>query len=61
MMGKSDELIAAERKLIIERVKSMYGDDVEVLVSLFNRSSFVLIIVKKITLLIECPIKRIIS
>ena len=61
MMGKSDELIVAERKLIIERVKSMYGDDVEVLVSLFNRSSFVLIIVKKITLLIECPIKRIIS
>ena len=61
MMGKSDELIAAERKLIIERVKSMYGDNVEVLVSLFNRSSFVLIIVKKITLLIECPIKRIIS
>lgn len=25
----------------------MYGDDVEVLVSLFNRSSFALIIVKK--------------
>lgn len=39
----------------------MYGDDIEVLVSLFNKSSFVLIIVKKITLLIECPIKRIIS
>lgn len=61
MIGKSDELISAEKKTIIERVKSMYGDDVEVLVSLFNRSSFVLIIVKKITLLIECPIKRIIS
>lgn len=61
MIGKSDELFSAEKKPIIERVKSMYGDDVEVLVSLFNRSSFVLIIVKKITLLIECPIKRIIS
>lgn len=36
MMGKSDELIAAERKLIIERVKSMYGNDVEILDSLFN-------------------------
>ena len=60
MIGKSDELFSAE-KPIVERVKSMYGDDVEVLVSLFNRSSFVLIIVKKITLLIECPIKRIIS
>lgn len=36
MMGKSDELISAERKLIIERVKSMYGNDVEILDSLFN-------------------------
>lgn len=36
MMGKSDELIVAERKLIIERVKSMYGNDVEILDSLFN-------------------------
>ena len=36
MMGKSDELIIAERKLIIERVKSMYGNDVEILDSLFN-------------------------
>lgn len=36
MMGKSDELIAAERKLIIERVKSMYGNDVEILDNLFN-------------------------
>ena len=36
MMGKSDELIAAERKLIIERVKSMYCNDVEILDSLFN-------------------------
>lgn len=36
MKGKSDELVAAERKLIIERVKSMYGDDVEILDSLFN-------------------------
>lgn len=36
MMGKSDELIAAERKLIIERVKSMYGNDIEILDSLFN-------------------------
>ena len=36
MMGKSDELIAAERKLIIERVKSMYGNDVEILDSFFN-------------------------
>lgn len=36
MMGKSDELVAAERKLIIERVKSMYGNDVEILDSLFN-------------------------
>ena len=36
MMGKSDELIAAERKLTIERVKSMYGNDVESLDSLFN-------------------------
>lgn len=36
MMGKSDELIATERKLIIERVKSMYGNDVEILDSLFD-------------------------
>ena len=36
MMGKSDELVAAERKLIIERVKSMYGNDVEILDSFFN-------------------------
>ena len=36
MMGKSDGLIAAERKLIIERVKSMYGDDAEILDSFFN-------------------------
>lgn len=36
MRGKSDELIAAERKLIIERVKSMYGNDVESFDSLFN-------------------------
>lgn len=36
MMGKSDELIAAERKLIIERVKLMYGNDIEILDSLFN-------------------------
>jgi hypothetical protein len=36
MRGKSDELIAAERKLIIERVKSMYGNDVEILNNLFN-------------------------
>lgn len=36
MMGKSDELIAAERKLIIERVKLMYGNDVEILNNLFN-------------------------
>lgn len=35
-MGKSDELIAAERELIIERVRSMYGNDVEILDSLFN-------------------------
>ena len=48
MIGKSDELFSAEKNPIIERVKSMYGDDVEVLVSLFNRSSFVLIIVKKL-------------
>lgn len=34
--GKSDELIAAERELIIERVRSMYGNDVEILDSLFN-------------------------
>lgn len=61
MIGKSDELFSAEKKTIVERVKSMYGDDIEVLVSLFNRSSFLHIIVKKITLLIECPIKRIIS
>lgn len=36
MMGKSDEPIAAERELIIERVRSMYGNDVEILDSLFN-------------------------
>lgn len=48
MIGKSDELFSAEKKPIIERVKSMYGDDVEVLASLFNRSSFALIIVKKL-------------
>lgn len=36
MMGKSDELIAAERKLIVERVRSMYGNDIEILDSLFN-------------------------
>ena len=36
MMGKSDELVAAERKLIIERVKSMYVNDIEILDSLFN-------------------------
>ena len=36
MMGKSNELVAAERKLIIERVKSMYGNDVEIRDSLFN-------------------------
>lgn len=36
MRGKSDELIAAERKLIVERVKSMYGDDIEILDSFFN-------------------------
>lgn len=49
MIGKSDELISAEKEPIIDRVKSMCGDDVEVLVSLFNSSSFVLIIVKKIS------------
>lgn len=36
MKGKSDELILEERKLIVERIKKTYGEDVEILDSFFD-------------------------
>lgn len=36
MKGKSDEVVLAERKLIIERIKKLYGEDVEIIDSFFD-------------------------